>query len=138
MSLNDKGQSLELLDDHISIVDSASVDSDRETKEYLQSVRKHDLDKLGLENQRLEMENSRVDLENEQFKDNKDARKKWTSKIFYLVGGYLLVATTLMCVNHHWYFHIDDNVMMTFLGTTVVNTIGLLMGVVRYLFPATK
>ena len=65
-------------------------------------------------------------------------RRKYALWIFIFVSSYLLSATLIMVFNGGLFglhLHIKDDVMMVFLGTTVINVIGLLMGVIRYLFP---
>lgn len=65
-------------------------------------------------------------------KQNRKQRIYYGYAIFGFVGVYLVAAAVIMVFQNKLSIH--DNVMITFLGTTVVNTIGLLMGVIRYLF----
>ena len=59
-------------------------------------------------------------------------RIKWTPRIFYTVTGYLFLSIVLLVLSH--VLKISDKVMMTFLGTTVININGFLSIVLRYLF----
>ncbi len=121
-----------ILNEEAVNVAKAGIESDTNTnQEQRYSFNEKKLNRFTLENKRLE-------LENKQFDKNGQDRNRYAPCIFLFVLGYIMLATILMCLNNHLGIHIDNHVMMTFLGTTVVNTIGLLMGVIRYLFPAIK
>lgn len=71
-----------------------------------------------------------------QRKSDRVTRDRYSKWIFWFVPGYLvLVALMVICQN---WLGIHDHVLMVFISTTVVNTVGLLMGVVRYLFPVRR
>lgn len=82
----------------------------------------------------LELQNDKLSEEITVLKDDRSARKYYGVAIFSFVGLYILaVMVTLWSTTK-----ISDQVLITLLGSTSINIIGLLMGVVRYLFPPAK
>lgn len=75
----------------------------------------------------------------EELKDrqqNREARRKYSIWIFWLLVGYLVVVFSILslsackCVC----FELSDSVLITLLSTTTANVIGIFIIVVKYLF----
>lgn len=73
----------------------------------------------------------RLEEENASLRNDREARKYYGVAIFSFVVLYIIAVFSLICFDRR----LSDHVTMTLLSTTSVNVIGLLMGVVRYLFP---
>lgn len=92
------------------------------------NIRQEELRKLKLDNDAKEGEN---------IGDNqdRDQRKAFAEKIFSFVCYYMLAVFFVLflcgCPNS---FHLSDTVLVTLLGTTTANVIGILIIVVTYLF----
>lgn len=65
-------------------------------------------------------------------KQDRKLKGKYPKIVIWVVIVYLAFAGSVML--NPTYLHISDSVMMVFLGTTVVNTVSLLHGVIKYLF----
>lgn len=69
-------------------------------------------------------------------KQNREARRKYSIWIFWLLVGYLVVVFSILslsackCVC----FELSDSVLITLLTTTTANVIGIFIIVVKYLF----
>lgn len=73
-------------------------------------------------------------IQNHNLKNDVEAKKWYGIAIFGFVVLYIFSVMMTIWLNAH----INDEVLDVLLATTSVNIIGLLAGVVRYLFPAIK
>lgn len=91
-------------------------------------IRKEELRKLELQNESLEGENKGDAQDREQ-------RKDFADRIFSFVCNYMIfVCIVLFLKAITPQFYLSDNVIITLLGTTTANVIGILIIVVTYLF----
>lgn len=91
-------------------------------------IRKEELRKLELQNESLEGENKGDAQDREQ-------RKDFADRIFSFVCNYMIfVCIVLFLKASTPQFYLSDNVIITLLGTTTANVIGILIIVVTYLF----
>lgn len=88
---------------------------------------------------RLELENAAIEGENEGDSQDRKQRKEFTDKIFDFVRKYMLfVCIVLFLKGTTSQFYLSDTVIVTLLGTTTANVIGILIIVVTYLFSRKK
>lgn len=91
-------------------------------------IRKEELRKLELQNESLEGENKGDAQDREQ-------RKDFADRIFSFVCNYMIfVCIVLFLKANTPQLYLSDNVIITLLGTTTANVIGILIIVVTYLF----
>ena len=91
-------------------------------------IRKENLRKLELQNESLEGENKGDAQDREQ-------RKDFADRIFSFVCNYMIfVCIVLFLKAITPQFYLSDNVIITLLGTTTANVIGILIIVVNSLF----
>lgn len=91
-------------------------------------IRKEELRKLELQNESLEGENKGDAQDREQ-------RKDFADRIFSFVCNYMIfVCIVLFLKAITPQFYLSDNIIITLLGTTTANVIGILIIVVTYLF----
>ncbi|WP_303224030.1 hypothetical protein [Butyricimonas faecihominis] len=88
---------------------------------------------------RLELENAAIEGENEGDSQDRKQRKEFADKIFDFVRNYMLfVCIVLFLKGITSQFYLSDTVIVTLLGTTTANVIGILIIVVTYLFSRKK
>lgn len=95
-----------------------------------------------IEKRRLEAETRKLELENQSLEgdnigDSQDRvqRKEFAEKIFSFVCLYMFaVFFILFLCGSPGSFKLSDTVLITLLGTTTANVIGILIIVVKYLF----
>ncbi len=85
---------------------------------------------------KLQLENEARKVENESESQNKEQRKDFADRIYsfasiYMFGVFLIL---LLSGTETTNFKLSDNVLITLLGTTTANVIGILIIVVTYLF----
>ena len=111
--------------------DTSSV-NDHKYDAIEEDIRKQELRRLELENAAREGENAGDDQDRQQ-------RKEFADKIFDFVRNYMLfVCVVLFLKGITSQFYISDAVIITLLGTTTANVIGILIIVVTYLFSRKK
>jgi hypothetical protein len=90
---------------------------------------------VGIETQKLQLE--RLQLSNNAFRQDAEHRDKWARRLFPLCAGWLLAVVLVMGLEgfHVWGFHLDNSVVIAFIGTTTADVLGLGYIVVNYLFP---
>ncbi len=73
----------------------------------------------------------------ENLHQDREERRKYSGRIFWLVIGYLLVAGLLifMAGLDQVRFRLADSVLMVLIGSTTASVIGLFAIVTNYLFP---
>lgn len=111
--------------------DKSSI-NDHKYDRIEEDIRKQELRKLELENAAREGENAGDDQDRLQCKEFAD-------KIFDFVRNYMLfVCIVLFLKGITSQFYLSDSVIITLLGTTTANVIGILIIVVTYLFSRKK
>ena len=111
--------------------DTSSV-NDHKYDAIEEDIRKQELRSLELENAAREGENAGDDQDRQQ-------RKEFADKIFDFVRNYMLfVCVVLFLKGITSQFYLSDAVIITLLGTTTANVIGILIIVVTYLFSRKK
>lgn len=84
---------------------------------------------------RLELQNEALEGENRGDTQDREQRKEFANKIFNFVSNYMIfVCMVLFLKAITPRFYLNDNVIITLLGTTTANVIGILIIVVTYLF----
>ena len=111
--------------------DTSSV-NDHKYDAIEEDIRKQELRRLELENAAREGENAGDDQDRQQ-------RKEFADKIFDFVRNYMLfVCVVLFLKGITSQFYLSDAVIITLLGTTTANVIGIWIIVVTYLFSRKK
>lgn len=91
--------------------------------------------KLEAETRRLELENQSLEGDNIGDSQDRNQRKEFAERIFSFVCLYMFaVFLILFLCGSSGRFNLSDTVLMTLLGTTTANVIGILIIVVTYLF----
>lgn len=80
--------------------------------------------------------NDKLAEEIESLKQDREQRKHFAIHIFYSVRAYMLLIFIVLFVQgfNIFNFSLSDTVLVTLLGTTTVNVIGIFAFVARYLF----
>jgi hypothetical protein len=88
-----------------------------------------------IETQKIELD--RLRLENNALSVNTGHRDRWAKKLFPLCAGWLIAVVAVLMLEgfHVWGFHLDNSVLVAFIGTTTADVLGLGYIVVNYLFP---
>ncbi|MBV8771325.1 MAG: hypothetical protein JO166_03175 [Deltaproteobacteria bacterium] len=115
--------------------DPGEVDPSAEREEeYYRAQRSYQLDKLRLDNERLQHELYSLRLDT-------DLRRQFARRIFILVIGWFGLVLLLLVVEGFKVdidahaFGLSDSVLLALIGTTTINIIAILLIVVHYLFP---
>jgi hypothetical protein len=87
------------------------------------------------ESQRAELEKQR--LENAALRQDTAHRDKWGKRVFPMCAAWLLAVVVIMLLEgfHLFGFHLDNSVLIAFIGSTTADVIGLGYIVANYLFP---
>jgi hypothetical protein len=90
---------------------------------------------FAIETQKLQIE--KLQLENNAISLNTGHRDKWAKKLFPLCTGWLIAVVVVLVLQgfHLGGFHLDNSVLIAFIGTTTADVLGLGYIVVNYLFP---
>lgn len=81
------------------------------------------------------LRNNAIEGENQGDAQDREQRKDFAERIFNFVSNYMVfVCIVLFLKAITPRFYLSDNVIMTLLGTTTANVIGILIIVVTYLF----
>ena len=83
---------------------------------------------------------TREELEIQELAGNITARKRYARGIFILVISWITAVLVLLFFQGFqiYGFHLSDSVLLGALGSTTANIIGVLIIVIRYLFPSKK
>lgn len=124
------------LDDKLKKVSEASDSSNVSEKKYDDiegRIKEQELIKL-------QYENDARKVENESETQNKQQRKDFAERIYSFAAIYMLGVFLLLFLSgtETTNFKLSDNVLITLLGTTTANVIGILIIVVTYLFSRKK
>ena len=84
------------------------------------------------ESERLQTEEYEEKIEG--IKQDRAERKKYASRYYLLVVGWLLAVIGLLALNKK--LCLGENVLLMLLGTTTANIVAVLILVAKYLFPA--
>lgn len=70
-------------------------------------------------------------------KQDREQRKDFAGKIFNFLMWYMIIAGAILFLSGAkiYGFQLNDIILVTLLGTTTVNVIGLFIVVAKYLFP---
>lgn len=122
MKLNDLLNKLSQAADTINVDDGKYDDIDNLIKQ--QELRK------------LQLENEARKVENESETQNKEQRKDFSERIYSFAAIYMFFVFLILFLSgtETTNFNLSDNVLITLLGTTTANVIGILIIVVTYLF----
>ena len=123
----------QVLDKIPNINTDASVDVDKGYNDVHVELAKEQLREAQLKNEALAEEN-RGDSQ------DRDQRKEFAERIFSFVSIYMLFVFLILFFSgtETTNFKLSDNVLITLLGTTTANVIGILIIVVTYLFSRKK
>lgn len=122
-----------VLDEIPSIKTDASVDVDKGYTDVNIELAKEQLREARLKNEALEEEN-RGDSQ------DRDQRKDFAERIYLFAAIYMFGVFVILFLSgtETTNFKLSDNVLITLLGTTTANVIGILIIVVTYLFSRKK
>lgn len=122
-----------VLDEIPSIKTDASVDVDKGYTDVHIELAKEQLREERLKNEALEEEN-RGDSQ------DRDQRKDFAERIYSFAAIYMFGVFVILFLSgtETTNFKLSDNVLITLLGTTTANVIGILIIVVTYLFSRKK
>ncbi|MCR8918387.1 hypothetical protein [Bacteroides sp. ET225] len=122
-----------VLDEIPSIKTDASVDVDKGYTDVHIELAKEQLREARLKNEALEEEN-RGDSQ------DRDQRKDFAERIYSFAAIYMFGVFVILFLSgtQTTNFKLSDNVLITLLGTTTANVIGILIIVVTYLFSRKK
>src|SRR5579863_2158254 len=86
-----------------------------------------------LETQRLQIE--KLKIVNHALMLDTGHRDKWAKRLFPLCAAWLIAVVVVLVFEgfHLWGFHLDNSVVITFVGTTTADVLGLGYIVVNYL-----
>lgn len=123
----------QVLDKIPNVNTDASVDVDKGYNNVHVELAKEQLREAQLKNEALAEEN-RGDSQ------DRDQRKEFAERIFSFVSIYMLFVFLILFLSgtETTNFKLSDNVLITLLGTTTANVIGILIIVVTYLFSRKK
>lgn len=67
-----------------------------------------------------------------------ELRKKYATRLFWVLVVWIVALFGVVALDGFspWGFHLSENVVLTLLGATTVNIVGLFYVVARYVFPA--
>jgi hypothetical protein len=91
---------------------------------------------LSLELESKQAQIDRYKLESEEMRDNILRRGNWGNRIFWLLLIWLFSVIGVVVLQGFgaWHFHLDNSVLLTFIGTTTADVLGLGVIVANYLF----
>lgn len=91
------------------------------------------------EYRKLKLENDAIEGNNISDSQDRDQRKDFAERIFSFVALYMFAVFFILILSGGPFnFRLSDNVLITLLGTTTANVIGILIIVVTYLFSRKK
>ena len=112
--------------DELYTVTQAHNESDYETSITLKDEEvEHRAHLLELEIKKEELEGARQD---------RKQRGEFSTRIFYFVLVYIVLSLLILVVSGAGWIVLDDAVLMTLLGTTTADIIGIFAIVAKYLF----
>jgi hypothetical protein len=91
-----------------------------------------------LESQKLQIQ--KLELINAALRQDTAHRGNWARKLLPLCAGWLIAVVVVLVLEgfHIVGFHLDNSVLIAFIGTTTADVLGLGYIVVNYLFPKSQ
>ncbi|HEY6339009.1 MAG TPA: hypothetical protein VIW68_11010 [Candidatus Sulfotelmatobacter sp.] len=88
-----------------------------------------------LETQKFQLEKFKITID--ALRRDVDHRDKWANRLFPVCAGWLIAVLIVLGLQgfHVAGFHLNDSVLIAFIGTTTADVLGLGYIVVNYLFP---
>ncbi|MCL9804967.1 hypothetical protein NAT51_05525 [Flavobacterium amniphilum] len=74
--------------------------------------------------------------ENERYREDTSLRKALATAFTMIITFWLLAVLLILIGNHCNHFNLSDNVLITLLVTTTANVIGMMLIILRNLFPS--
>ncbi len=67
-------------------------------------------------------------------------REDWAPRLFWVLSGWLILTAAILVFHGFgwWGFSVEERVLMTLLGSTAVNVVGLFGIIARFVFPGPK
>jgi len=86
----------------------------------------------------LEAEIESIQLQNEQLKQNLGERKKYASRVFWLIVAWLVGIFVVLGLQGFSLgeFNLSDNVLITLIAGTTGSVLGIFIVIAKYLFPS--
>ena len=87
----------------------------------------------------LELQKKKLKLE--ESRGNLGDRQKYARKIYFIVAAWIVAIFFLIVLQgfgQYTHFKLSDSVLLAAIGSTTANVIGMLLIVLRYLFPNDK
>ena len=93
-----------------------------------------------LENQEKEIKNQTLILNNREIEQSIELRYKYSSKIFWFIIWWSVALFLILILQGSDYENINwnDNIIITLIGTTFIQVLGLMIIVLHYIFPVIK
>lgn len=107
--------------------DLSTEETKLEEKDYRDQELAHKIQELALKNRELEEKVNTL-------AENREARKDYTARVFWLIVGWLIVILALIIFNSFNLLDISDNVVLALVGSTTLNILGLFQVVLKYLY----
>lgn len=87
------------------------------------------------ESQKADLEKQK--LENAALRQDTAHRDKWGKRVFPMCAAWLVAVIVILLLQGFqiWGFHLDNSVLIAFIGSTTADVIGLGYIVANYLFP---
>ena len=91
---------------------------------------------LSLELEFKQAELEKAQLQNQELLDNILRRGNWGNRIFWLLLGWLIAVVAIVTAQGFGFagFHLDNSIMLAFIGTTTLDVLSLGYIVANYLF----
>jgi hypothetical protein len=92
---------------------------------------------------RESFEREKQNAELDSFKQDTGERKKHARNIFILTCAWVTAVFALLMLQgfgglYVWHFHLTDSIVLTAIGSTTANIVGVFLIVARYFFPKKK
>ena len=90
---------------------------------------------LDLETKQAEL--AKLNLRNRELREILEQRQDWGDRVFWMLLGWLLSVVVVLVLEgfHVAGFHLDNSVLIAFIGTTTADVLGLGYVVANFLFP---
>ncbi len=117
--------------------DLRTVRTDKLPEPDQQDVSLFDDEKKELDNQRLRLYNQRLEAEINDLTQDRDQRKTYANRLYWLIVGWLIVVGLIMLLHglSPISFKLSVTVLTTLIGSTTISVLGLFVIVANYLFP---
>jgi|SRR5277367_729591 len=80
---------------------------------------------------------AKLNLRNRELTEILEQRQDWGDRVFWLLVGWLVSVVAVLVLEgfHLAGFHLDNSVLIAFIGTTTADVLGLGYVVAKFLFP---